>query len=100
MEIALIKFLLAHVLGDFFLQPDKWVVEKENLKLKSNKLYWHVAIHVALVFVFFFSLDVWPQAIIIGSSHYLIDACKLVFQKPFLNLDFDKIEIIGPVRNR
>lgn len=82
MEIALIKFLLAHVLGDFFLQPDKWVVEKESLKLKSNKLYWHVAIHVALVFVVFFSFDVWPQAIIIGASHYLIDACKLIFQKP------------------
>jgi len=82
MEIALIKLLLAHVLGDFFLQPDKWVAEKESLQLKSNKLYWHVAIHVALVFVVFLSFDVWLQAIVIGISHYLIDACKLVFQKP------------------
>ncbi|WP_113661247.1 DUF3307 domain-containing protein [Pedobacter nanyangensis] len=82
MEIALIKFLLAHVLGDFFLQPDKWVAEKEKLKLKSNKLYWHVAVHVLLVMVMFFSFDIWPQALIIGISHYAIDACKLIFQKP------------------
>lgn len=81
MEIALIKLLLAHILGDFFLQPDKWVVEKERIKLKSNKLYLHVAIHAALLFVVFFSLDVWQQALIIGVTHYVIDAAKLLFQK-------------------
>jgi hypothetical protein len=82
MEIALIKLLLAHTLGDFFLQPNRWVEEKERLKLRSNKLYFHVAIHTALVFVVFFSLDVWLQALIIGATHFVIDACKLLFQKP------------------
>lgn len=81
MEIALIKLLLAHILGDFFLQPDKWVTEKEKIKLKSSKLYLHVAIHIALVFIVFFSFDVWLQALIIGISHFIIDACKLLFQK-------------------
>ncbi|MFN0257662.1 DUF3307 domain-containing protein [Pedobacter ureilyticus] len=81
MEIALIKLLLAHVLGDFFLQPDQWVVEKEKIKLKSDKLYWHVALHIVLVFIVFFSFDVWKQALIIGVTHYLIDAAKLQFQK-------------------
>lgn len=82
MEIALIKLLLAHVLGDFFLQPDKWVAEKEQLKLKSSKLYLHVAIHAAMVFVVFLSFDVWMQALVIAISHYVIDACKLLLQKP------------------
>jgi len=81
MEIALIKLLLAHILGDFFLQPDKWVVEKEHIKLKSNKLYLHVVLHAALVFVVFFSFDVWQQALLIGITHYVIDAAKLLFQK-------------------
>lgn len=81
MDIMLIKLLLAHILGDFFLQPDKWVAEKEKIKLKSSKLYWHVVIHTALVFIIFFSLDVWLQALVVGVSHYLIDACKLLFQK-------------------
>ncbi|WAC40028.1 DUF3307 domain-containing protein [Pedobacter sp. SL55] len=81
MEIALIKFLLAHLLGDFFLQPDKWVAEKEQIKLKSGKLYLHIALHIVLVFIVFFSFDVWKQALIIGVTHYLIDAAKLLFQK-------------------
>ncbi|RYE54455.1 MAG: DUF3307 domain-containing protein [Sphingobacteriales bacterium] len=81
MEIALIKLLLAHLFGDFFLQPDKWVIEKESIKLKSSKLYLHVALHVALVFLIFFSFDVWKQALIIGITHYVIDAAKLLFQK-------------------
>lgn len=81
MEIALIKLLLAHVLGDFFFQPDKWVIEKERIKLRSGKLYLHVAMHIALVFLVFLSLDVWKQALIIGVCHYMIDAAKLVFQK-------------------
>ncbi|MNK03345.1 hypothetical protein D3C87_211900 [compost metagenome] len=81
MEIALIKLLLAHLFGDFFLQPDKWVIEKESIKLKSSKLYLHVALHVALIFLIFFSFDVWKQAFIIGITHYVIDAAKLLFQK-------------------
>lgn len=81
MEIALIKLLLAHLIGDFFLQPTAWIIEKERAKLKSNKLYLHVAIHAALVFVVFFSFEVWWQALVIGISHYVIDACKLLFQK-------------------
>ena len=39
--ILLIKLLLAHIIGDFFLQPEKWVKEKEKKKLKSEKLYFH-----------------------------------------------------------
>ena len=81
MEIALLKLLLAHVLGDFFLQPNSWVIEKEKLKLKSGKLYLHIAIHIALIFLVFFSFNVWKVALVIGVGHALIDAIKLVFQK-------------------
>ncbi|WP_113652705.1 DUF3307 domain-containing protein [Pedobacter namyangjuensis] len=81
MEIALIKLLLAHILGDFFLQPNSWVTEKEQLKLKSAKLYCHVAIHVALIFLVFMSFNVWKIALVIGATHLVIDAMKLSFQK-------------------
>ncbi|MGB1309494.1 MAG: DUF3307 domain-containing protein, partial [Oceanihabitans sp.] len=40
--ILLIKLLLAHIIGDFFLQPEKWVIDKEAKKLKSFKLYLHI----------------------------------------------------------
>lgn len=81
MEIALLKLLIAHVLGDFFLQPDSWVAEKERIKLKSSKLYLHIAIHMALIFLVFMSFDVWQLALSIGLLHGIIDAIKLLFQK-------------------
>ncbi len=81
MEIALLKILLAHVLGDFFLQPNAWVAEKEKLKLKSGKLYLHIVIHMALIFLVFLSFSVWKLALLIGLAHGLIDALKLISQK-------------------
>ena len=81
MEIVLIKFLFAHIIGDFFLQPNSWVLEKEQQKLRSKKLYLHVAIHVALIFIVFFSIKVLLPALLIGISHFVIDACKLTFQR-------------------
>jgi len=80
MELALIKFLTAHILGDFFLQPDEWVAEKELKKLRSAKLYIHVVIHIALIFLLFFDTNIWLQALLIGAAHFVVDACKLLFQ--------------------
>ena len=81
MEITLLKLLMAHLLGDFFFQPNSWVEEKEKKKLKSWKLYAHVLIHVALVFLIFLSFGVWKMALTIGVTHFLIDGIKLVYQR-------------------
>jgi magnesium-transporting ATPase (P-type) len=81
MGITLLKLLLAHLLGDFFLQPDSWVLDKEKKKYKSKKLYWHVLIHIGLIFLIFFSLKIWKIAIIVGFSHLLIDVLKLIYQR-------------------
>jgi hypothetical protein len=80
MDIYLIKLIIAHLIGDFFLQPTSWVEEKEIKKLKSAKLYLHVAIHIALVFLIFLSFGVWKVALLIGLIHFAIDALKLLFQ--------------------
>lgn len=80
MELILLKLLLAHILGDFFLQPNFWVAEKEKKKLKSDKLYLHVAVHIALIFIVFASFNVWKIALTIGLFHGIIDALKLMFQ--------------------
>ncbi len=81
MEIILIKLVLAHLFGDFFLQPNSWVVEKEKKKLKSLKLYWHVLIHTLLVFLVFRSFEVWKMALVIGITHFIIDSIKLIYQR-------------------
>lgn len=81
MEIILIKLLLAHLFGDFFLQPSSWVAEKEKKKLKSLKLYWHILIHILLIFIVFRSFEVWKIALVIGITHFLIDSSKLIYQR-------------------
>ena len=79
--MILIKLILAHLIGDFFLQPTSWVKEKEQKKLKSPKLYLHVLIHIALLFIILWDLSQWPIILSIGVSHFIIDALKLIFQK-------------------
>lgn len=81
MEVVLLKLLLAHLLGDFFLQPNSWVVEKEKKKLKSWKLYLHITLHIGLIFLVFFSFGVWKMALVIGLFHGAIDMIKLTFQR-------------------
>lgn len=79
--IIILKIFLAHIIGDFFLQPRKWVKEKEKKKLKSPKLYLHIIIHFTLLFIFLWDISLWPLILTIGVSHYIIDASKILFQK-------------------
>lgn len=74
------KLILAHLLGDFILQPNSWVADKENKKLKSIYLYFHVIIHTALSLIFLWDIQLWWIAALVGISHFVIDAAKLSFQ--------------------
>ncbi|MBB4805480.1 hypothetical protein HNP38_000752 [Chryseobacterium defluvii] len=74
------KLILAHLLGDFILQPNSWVADKENRKLKSKYLYFHVLIHTILSFIFLWEVKLWWVAVLIGITHFIIDALKLSFQ--------------------
>ena len=74
------QLILAHLLGDFILQPNSWVSDKENRKLKSKYLYLHVLIHAVLSFVFLWNVKLWWITALVGIAHFLIDAAKLHFQ--------------------
>lgn len=76
--MLIVKLILAHLLGDFLLQPTSWVREKETKKLKSSKLYLHVVLHAALVFLLIGS---WSLAVAILFIHFLIDTLKIYAQK-------------------
>lgn len=81
--LLFLKFLLAHILGDFVFQSEKWVKDKEENKVKSVKLYFHIGIHaLLLLLVLQFNLkEYWLGFLLIIISHYIIDVLKLSFQK-------------------
>jgi hypothetical protein len=78
MEI-LIKLLLAHFLGDFVLQTDKFNKKKEKHKLRSYHLYVHALIHGLLSWLLLWKLEYWYIGFLIFITHLIIDAGKLYF---------------------
>lgn len=79
--IILLQMLVAHVLGDFLLQPSKWVKDKEKKKIKSKFLYIHVLLHGVLVYVF---IGQWNQIfvpLLLICIHFIIDIIKLYQKK-------------------
>lgn len=79
--ILLLKLLLAHLIGDFILQPTSWVKAKEERKLKAWQLYAHVVIHLVLILVMVWNIYFWPWALLIAGSHLIIDALKISLQR-------------------
>jgi len=78
---VIFKLFLAHLIGDFVFQPNKWVSHKIKFKYKSKYLYLHSLLHGLLAWLFIFQLDFWPFTIVIIITHFLIDLLKLMFQK-------------------
>lgn len=75
----LIKFILAHLIGDFFLQTSKSIDQKNEKKWRSLHLYFHTIIHFALILLIA-GIHHWVAALIITVFHYLIDGIKLQLQ--------------------
>ncbi|QCX00315.1 DUF3307 domain-containing protein [Aggregatimonas sangjinii] len=72
-----VKLLLAHLIGDFLLQPNSWVVHKEEYKAKSKYLYVHVLLHFGVTMLLLWDWTFWKIALFIMVSHYSIDVLKL-----------------------
>lgn len=79
--ILLTKLLLAHMVGDFWLQPASWVEAKEKKRLKAYQLYLHVLLHGILIMVLVWDRAFLPWALLIAIAHGVIDAAKLLLQK-------------------
>jgi hypothetical protein len=79
--MALIKLIFAHLLGDFILQPKKWVMHKENLKAASPFLYVHMLLHGILTVVLLGN-GAWLPALLLMLLHGIVDAGKLYLQTP------------------
>lgn len=80
--MLLAKLLLAHLLGDFLLQPDSWVADKEKRKHLSPYLYLHAALHGILAFLLVAEWSFAPFALLLAVIHGCIDYTKLRYQTP------------------
>jgi len=78
MEIFL-RILIAHIITDFFIQPDRWIIEKKEKTWKSKYLYFHVLLTGLLAWILLWDWQLWYIALGIAISHLLIDLYKLVF---------------------
>lgn len=83
----LVWLLMAHFIGDFTLQPRRWVDGKRRRKWRSPYLYYHVLIHILLagaVIVWItggWSLIGVAGAFIIGLGHLVFDLSKISYLK-------------------
>lgn len=77
--MILVKLILAHIIGDFFLQRGKWIESKERKKWFSPHLFLHVFIHFILMLLILWDLSAFPIILLITFLHYVIDGCKLTF---------------------
>lgn len=74
----IIKLLIAHVIGDFVLQPNSWVKAKKRKKFRSKYFYLHGLVHfITLVILLEFNYSYWLSIAIIVISHLIIDLLKL-----------------------
>ncbi len=79
--IELVKLILAHLIGDFVLQPKSWVKEKYRLGIKSPRLYLHGLVHGVLVWLFLWEPGHWLPAVTLAAIHILIDIMKTYTQR-------------------
>jgi len=81
--MLLLKLILAHLLGDYLLQPLSWIQDKEANKIKAKSLYLHVLVHGLLAFLILLPAStgyyLWIPIYILV-SHWLIDLAKLYLQ--------------------
>lgn len=79
--IIFVKLLLAHLIGDFILQPTSWVLHKERKVQRSPYLYLHTLLHGVLAFAIVGEPTFFAYAFALMFLHGFIDFLKLKFQK-------------------
>lgn len=72
----LLRLLLAHFIGDFLVQTQKWCNLKLKYGVRCKQFYLHSLIIFLLSWIALWSIYAWWIAIIIGGTHMLIDAFK------------------------
>jgi Protein of unknown function (DUF3307) len=89
-SLWLIKLILSHLLTDFMLQPNKWIQERKEKHFGSVRLYLHGLLTGILVWVFI-GWQYWAVALVIMTSHILIDGWKSYREENFFYFLIDQV---------
>lgn len=99
----LILQIIAHLLSDFVLQPQRWC-DKKDKKVFTPHLFYHSAIVLVSSYILSFDFGFWKAAIVLTVIHFLIDAVKsIIIQKTkikslfFIDQLLHLITIVGVV---
>lgn len=75
--IILIRLVLAHILADFFLQPDSWVHRKWKGQIRDSRFWMHIGVVGLTTYLLLMQWGNWQVPLIIMLSHAIIDSIKL-----------------------
>ncbi|GAB2770761.1 hypothetical protein GCM10027275_11820 [Rhabdobacter roseus] len=81
--VLLVKLLVAHLLTDFFLQPSRWVEDKQVRKVRSVKLIYHVLLTGLGAGLASGSVGL---AVFVALTHYAIDLGKVYSRRQGLGV--------------
>lgn len=90
-----LSLVLAHIIGDFYLQTDKCCKQKEARKFKSWFLYIHTIIIGLLSWVMVPSYNFGLWALLISVSHFAVDAIKIHCPKGLWSFVIDQLLHLG-----
>lgn len=86
-----LSLVLAHIIGDFYLQTDKCCEQKETRKFKSWFLYVHAITTGLLSWIIAPSCSFGLWALMIAVSHFAIDAVKIHCPKGLWSFVIDQL---------
>ena len=90
-----LSLVLAHIIGDFYLQTDKYCQQKETRKFKSWFLYVHAIIIGVLSWMIVPSCNFGLWALLIAVSHFAIDTVKIHCPKGLWSFVIDQLLHLG-----
>lgn len=74
--LTLIRILVAHLVADFLLQPNRWIISRYVKKIKSVYLYLHALVVGILTYVFLADWTHVGLPLFIMGTHLVIDLWK------------------------
>lgn len=93
--MILASLFLAHLIGDFLLQPLAWIEDRNARHHKSIKLIYHCLVHTLLVIVALLPLVKLVECFLLGAivffSHFAIDVWKSFRPSKLLYFALDQI---------